>query len=438
MRKGYLHNWIRDFWEIFMHEMRLIFRDEGVLVIFFLAGLAYPLLYNVIYLNGIVEETPIAVVDNADCAESRDFIRQVDATRECKVAYHCVNMEEAEALMQERKAHGILYFDSEYGRKLAHNETAVISLYADMCSFLYFKNDLIATNQVMLHKLEDIQVNRYMESGLTKREAEAFVKAIPYEENNPYNNAFSYSIFLISAILFVIIQQTMFYGMSLLVGTMREENRSFAMLPDSLSGLGVGRVILGRGLAYWLIYMFIGIYIATIVPEIFGIPQRGDFWEVLLLLLFFVTDCVVFCFAWSTFITRRESVFLLFLFISPVCLFLTGFSWPVTAFPQFWKYFSYLFPTTFGCQGFININTAGGGLASAEIQFLAMTVQIIVYYCFACLAIYVENWILKHQEELKAVRLRLAEKVGFNPEEDAIIITGQKPTEDESEQDETF
>lgn len=161
-------------------------------------------------------------------------------------------------------------------------ETATLSAYADMSSFLYYKNILLAANQVMLKEVGSIQMERYAAAGFTGIQAESLIQAIPYEENNPYNRAFSYSLFLLSAILLVIVQQTLFYGMSMLVGTAREENRSFASLPDKLEGHGVGRVVLGRGAAYWLIYMGISIYIACIIPAMFGIPQRGEFWEIIL------------------------------------------------------------------------------------------------------------------------------------------------------------
>ncbi len=424
-KKTYFGSWLLDFWEIFTHELKLIFSDSGVMVIFFLAGLAYPLLYNVMYLNGILNETPIAIVDNADCSASRRFAREVDATRECAVKYHCINVLEAQELMKEGKIRGYLYFPSDFGEKLARMETATVSAYADMSSFLYYKNILMASNQVMLKEVGSIQMERYAAAGFTGAQAAQLVQAIPYEENNPYNRAFSYSLFLLSAILLVIVQQTLFYGMSMLVGTAREENRSFAILPDRLEGHGVGRVVLGRGLAYWLIYMGISIYIACIVPAIFGIPQRGEFWNIILLLLFFVTDCVMFSMTWSSLITRRESVFLLFLVISPICLFLTGFSWPTAAFPNFWKWFSYIFPTTFGCQGFINMNTAGGDLWTAHDQMIAMTIQTIVYFFTACVAIYVENWVIRHKVALSEKKREIAGRVGVDLDEDRKIIAGK-------------
>lgn len=430
MKQSYIHTWLHDAWEIALHEFRSIFRDGGVLLIFFVAGLAYPLLYNVIYSNGILEDSPIAVVDEAVCSESRRYILEMDATREVKVAYRCVNMAEAERLMQERKVNGIVLFPRDFGEKLARMETATLSVYCDMSSFLYYKNALMAANHVMLQEIGQIQLERYAAAGFTDIEAAQLVQPVPYEENNPYNNAFSYSFFLLSAILLIIIQQTLFYGMSLLAGTMREENRSFASLPDRFHGHGVGRIVLGRGAAYWFLYMGIGMYIAFIVPAIFGLPQRGNYWDILLLLLFFVTDCVFFSMTWSTLVTKRETVFVLFLFMSPICLFLTGTSWPTVAIPGFWKVFSYIFPSTFGVQAFINMNSAGGDLATAHDQMIALTIQTVLYFVLAMAAVSLENWVIRNRERIREEGTRrIEERFGVDLreayEENKRIITGK-------------
>ena len=425
MAERFTRIWLRDWWGIFCHELKQIFSDGGVLLIFLVAGLLYPLLYNVVYLNGILSDTPVAVVDNADCPDSHRFIREIDATREVSVAYKCVNMAEAEKLMQERKVNGIVLFPSDFGERLARMETATFSVYADMSSFLYYKNALMATNFVMLHEIGQIQMDRYSALGMTGQEISQSVKPLGYDDNNPYNRAFDYSFFLISAILMIIIQQTLFYGMSLLVGTQREKNHSFASLPDKLHGQGVVRVVLGRGGAYWLLYLGIGMYIAFIVPAIFGIPQRGQFQDILAMLLFFITDCVFFSMTMSTVVTRRESVFLLFLVMSPVCLFLTGCSWPTVAFPKFWKLFSYIFPSTFGVQAFINLSTAGGDIQTAGLQMKAMVLQTIIYFFLSCACIYIENWVIRHKDEIREKRDELARRAGIDREEDARIIAGE-------------
>ncbi|MBR1576224.1 MAG: ABC transporter permease [Bacteroidales bacterium] len=407
----YLGRWFHDVLDIFNRELKQILHDGGVMIIFIVAGFLYPILYNFVYKNGLLEDTPIAVVEQASCSDTRRLIREMDATREISIAYRCVDMEEAKALFQQRKVNGIIFFPADFGDKLAHDETAVFSIYADMSSFLYYKNLLMGSEFVMLHEINAIKIERYAASGLTDAEADAAVRTVRYEDVNPYNRAFSYSIFLISAILMLIIQQVMFYGMSMSVGTMREENRSFASLPDSLAGHGVGRVVLGRGAVYWLIFMLIGIYVACIMPAIFRFPQRGLYGDILVLLVIFVTDCVFFSMAWSTLVTRRESAFILFLFMSPVCVFLTGFSWPDTAFPGVWKVFSYLFPSTFGCKAFINLNTAGADLEIVSPLLRALVVQTGIYFVLACLAIYVENFVLKRKNTIEEKRAAVRERV---------------------------
>ena len=399
-KERFLSGWIKDTLKIFNLELNQILRDGGVMIIFIVAGFLYPILYNVVYSNGVLEDTPVAVVDNACCSDSRRFLREIDATREIRIDSECMDMEEARDLLQKRKVNGIIYFPSDFGDRIAHGETAVFSIYADMSSFLYYKNVLMGTEFVMLHEINNIKIERYRFDGLTDQQADQSVNTVLYDDINPYNRAFSYSIFLISAILMLIIQQVMFYGMSMSVGTMREGNRSFASLPDHLRGHGVWRVVIGRGAVYWLIFMIIGIYVCTVVPAMFRFPQRGNFWDILLLLTVFVTDCVLFCMTWSTLVTRRESAFILFLFMSPICVFLTGFSWPSTAFPAFWKLFSYIFPSTFGCQAFINLNTAGAGLPIVRPLLRYIIVQMGVYFVLSGVAVYVENFVIKHRDDI--------------------------------------
>ncbi len=399
---GYFRKWFSEFWRSFQNEFRSIFSDGGVLLIFVVAGLLYPVLFNLIYRNGVVENTPIVVVDHADCQDSRRYIREIDATRELHVAYKCATMEEAQRLMQKRKAKGIIYFPEDFGDRLAAMETATLSIYADMGTFLYYKNLLMGVSFVRLSEMHNIQIERAQMTGMSYREAQISAQPLLYEENNPYNNAFSYSIFFLSAVLLVIIQQTMCYGMSLLAGTRREENRNMLLDTKDLHPRGVGRFVLGRGAAYALLYAAVSLYIAVLVPAMFGLPQRGDFEDILVLLAFFIVDCVFFSMFWSSFITRRESVFLLYLCFSPIALFLTGFSWPTTSFPRFWQVFSYMFPTTFAVPAFININTAGADLLVVRDLFRHMVLQTIIYCALTFVAVYIENLVLKYRLDKSA------------------------------------
>ena len=120
----YARQWVRDALGIFNLELRNILHDGGVLIIFVVAGFLYQILYNFVYRNGILEDTPIAVVDDAACIDTRRMIREMDATREINIAWRCTDMNEARTLLQQRKVNGIVYFPADFGDRLAAKETA--------------------------------------------------------------------------------------------------------------------------------------------------------------------------------------------------------------------------------------------------------------------------------------------------------------------------
>lgn len=385
---SYISNWFHDVWNIFTRELRLIGRDNGVMLIFCFAGLVYPLLYNWIYHDGVVDEMPVAVVDNSRGSYSHRYVQKFDATRECAIAYDCVSMAEAEELLKEQKVHGILYIPSDFDSRLALGEQATLSTYADMSTFLYYKNMTIASNLVMLDEVHQIQAEHYAAKGFTGQDAVQLIEPVQYDDARLYNPNISFTMFFIYMALMMILQQVMFYGSSTLAGTLREEGRSFAQLVEG--GHGMGRIVLGRGAAYFLVFLFLGAYGAVLVPHLFHLPMHAAWWDMMLFLAFFVADIIVFSFTWSSGIYKRETVLVLLLFVSPIAVFLTGFTWPTENFPIFWRIVSYVFPTTFGCRAYMTLSQTGN-LSAIAPELWAMTLQTVVYYILASAAILVEN-----------------------------------------------
>ena len=385
---SYIRKWFHDVWNIFTRELRLIGRDNGVMLIFCFAGLVYPLLYNWIYHDGVVDEMPVAVVDNSRGSYSRRYVQKFDATRECAIAYDCVSMAEAEELMKEQKVHGILYIPSDFDSRLALGEQATLSTYADMSTFLYYKNMTIASNLVMLDEVHQIQAEHYAAKGFTGQDAVQLIEPVQYDDARLYNPNISFTMFFIYMALMMILQQVMFYGSSTLAGTLREEGRSFAQLVEG--GHGMGRIVLGRGAAYFLVFLFLGAYGAVLVPHLFHLPMHAAWWDMMLFLAFFVADIIVFSFTWSSGIYKRETVLVLLLFVSPIAVFLTGFTWPTENFPIFWRIVSYVFPTTFGCRAYMTLSQTGS-LSAIAPELWALTLQTVVYYILASAAIMVEN-----------------------------------------------
>lgn len=383
----YLGQWIRDTFKIVADELGMVVHDNGVMLIFCFAGLVYPLLYNWVYGYGVVDEMPVAVVDNSQGSYSRRYIREVDAAREVAIAYDCVSLAEARELMEQQKVHGIIYIPSDFDQKLNLMEQATVSTYADMSTFLYYKDLTVATNKVMLDEVHKIQAERYAAAGYTGQDATQLIEPVQYDEYLQYNPAISFTMFFVYMAMMMILQQVMFYGSSTLAGTLREEGRSFT---QQATGGGMGRIVLGRGFAYYLIFIVLGVYGTLLVPTLFHLPLHCDWTAVLVLLLFYVADIIFFSFTWSSAITKRETVLVLLLFVTPIAVFLTGFTWPESQFPYLWKVLSYVFPSTFGCRAYMTL-CMSGSLEAIAPEIRALTIQTGIYFLLASLAARVEN-----------------------------------------------
>ena len=404
----YLNNqWIKvkETWWVFVNELRRVFRDPGVVVIFFVATLAYPILYNFIYWKDNVENVPVAVVDMSASQESRAFLHKWSASPDIKITHYCTSMAEAEQLMRAQKIHGIIYFPSDFAQCLNTGmKSAHISLYCDMSSFLYMKAVYLSCNRVMLEDMSRIQVDRYQAMGMDKKFSWMLVQAAPYTETALFCESGGYASFLIPAVLMLILHQTLFFGICMLAGTARDENNELYLLPGRRRRSSVLRIALGRSAAYFLIYYALGALVLLGVPRLFGLPHIGDPILILKLLVPYLLAVIYFSMSVSVFTRNRESGMVVLISSSLIFLFIAGVSWPQQMLPDAWRYLSYFFPYTWGVHGFLHINSMGATLETTAKEYIALWILAGGYFLLTCLHLFIGGYL--HDKKINAEYLR--------------------------------
>lgn len=373
---------IRSLPAIIWQEFRHVFRDQGVLIFFLLVPLGYPLLYSFIYNNEVVREVPAVVVDNAHSSLSREYLRKVDATPDIHIVSYCSDLEEAKQQLKEHRAYGIIYLPSQFAADLSQGKQTQVTLFCDMSGLLYYKAMLTANTAVSLDMNKDIKIAR--SGNTTDRQDELTAYPIEYQEVSIFNPTAGFAAFLIPAVLILIIQQTLLLGIGLSVGTARETNGFQPLVSLSQRPGGMLSVVLGKGVSYLLIYILVACYVLCIVPHLFSLNQIGHPGTLLLFVLPYLTACIFFAMTASIAIRNRETCMLIFVFTSVPLLFISGISWPGAAIPSFWKYVSYLFPSTFGINGFVKINNMGNTLHEVAFEYKALWIQTAVYFITAC------------------------------------------------------
>lgn len=374
---------IHDLFYIWKQEFRTTFRDQGVLIFFVLVPLVYPLIYSFIYTNETIREVPTVVVDNSRSSLSREYLRKVDASPETSIVAHCADMEEAKLMLKDRKAYGIIYIPAHFSDDIARGKQTQVSIFCDMSGLLYYKALLTANTNVSLAMNADIKMERA--GNTTARQDEITAYPIEYEDVAIFNPTNGFAAFLIPAVLILIIQQTLLLGIGLSAGTAREQNRFKDLVPINRHYNGTLRIVMGKGLSYFMVYSLVAVYILCVVPRLFSLNQIAIPGVLTLFALPYLAACIFFAMTASIAIRNRETCMLLFVFTSVPLLFLSGISWPGAAMPEFWRYFSYIFPSTFGINGYVRINSMGATLNEVSFEYQALWIQTGIYFLTTCL-----------------------------------------------------
>lgn len=367
---------------IFYNELTDVLRDSGILVFIIFVPLFYPLLYSWVYTNEVVRDVPAVVVDECHSERSREFIRKVDASPDVRVVARCTSMDEAERYVHTHEAYGIYRIPGGFDLDLLHKEQTVVALYCDMSSMLYYKALLLSATEVSLEMDRDVRIERV--GAVTDRDKEITQWPVEYEHVKLYNPSSGFASFLIPPVLMLILQQTLLLGIGMQMGRTRERWQGF-IIPFNRRYKNPVQIVLGKDAVYFGIYLVMGIYAFCFVTRWYSLPQLGDYLTFLGFLVPYLLACIFFAMTLSSLIYRREDCILIFVFLSVPLLFLSGISWPASAMPRFLKVFSWLFPSTFGMNGYVRITTMGCSLREIRTEYLALWLQAAIYFTTACL-----------------------------------------------------
>lgn len=390
-------NKITTFWEdtakVWLHEMRDMFKDEGALLFVILLPLAYPLLYSWIYNNEVVRDVPVAVVDNSHSQTSREFVRHVDASPDVRVAAWSNNLEEASRLVARQEVYGIILLPEDFDRQLGRMQQAHVSVYCNMGLMLTYKAIFQTCSAVAADMNSHIQIA--LSGNPTTREDQLTTHPMQVSDVPIFNNTGGYGNFILPGVLVLIIQQVMLLGIGIAYGTSYEKRRFSRLTPMYERRFGLARIMIGRTMGFFVLFLLIAAWVLLAVPRMFHFVQMLHFSDFLLFVVPYLLACVFFATTFSFFIRQRENVMLLVVFTSVPFLFMSGVSWPKSNIPEVWQWVSWLFPSTFGIQGFIKMNTMGGVFGDIIPEIKGLWIQTVIYGVFATL---VTRWQVKKRE----------------------------------------
>ena len=374
---------VREMWR----ALREALTDQGQLMFLVIVPLFYPLLYSFIYTGEVVREVPVAVVDQSYTAASREFLRRLDATADVEIVARVADLAEAKSLVRSRDVYGVVVVPEPFASDIARGEQTHVEAYVDMSGMLYYKAILASCTNVSLTMNAEIKVARA--GGMTRRQEEVTVQPIAYEEVSLFNPQGGFASFLIPAVLILVLQQTLLLGITMGLGTRRDRLPAGRVSLSAPSVVFTAARLVGRASAYFLLYLPVSVYVLGVVPKWFSLPQIGGVGDIAALTVPLLLATIFLAFTLGVAVRQRETGLLLIVFTSVPLLFLSGISWPGSAVAEGWKALGYLFPSTFGINGFVRVNTMGASLPDVSHECRMLWLQTAVYFVTALAATYV-------------------------------------------------
>ena len=145
-------------------------------------------------------------------------------------------------------------------------------------------------------------------------------------------------------------------------------------------------VVFGKGLAYFVIYLANIAYTLVYLSKWFGFPDKGSFADICILLVPYLFSVIFLGLMISMLFRRREHSIMTLVFVSPIVLFISGLSWPVSSIPPLLYKLSHIFPSTSMIPAFLRIRTMGVSISDVRPELLFLVIQMIVYFIMASVA----------------------------------------------------
>lgn len=374
---------LADISSVILNEFKTISGSFSIVLVLMGGIFMYGLLYNYMYAPDLVRNVPVVVVDNSKTPLSREYIRLLNATPQVSVIATGEDFPKAKELMKMDEAAGILYLPYDFTDRVSRGDESVFIMYETTSAFLYYLAMQEASAGSML-ALNDRFRPKMAVFLPTKDVAQlSAVRPINVAGTALYNSTEGYGTYLIPAVLIVIMFQTLL----MVIGMISGEERQYRLLQNYRPTLAQAfRIITGKTVVYMFLYAIFAFFLLGIIPLIFDLPDIGNAWNIIMLLMPFLMASSFFGLSVSIFFTDSDAPLLMIAFFSVGLIFLSGVSYPLELMPWYWKLSHYLIPAAPATLAYVKLNSMGASIAEIHTEYITLWVQCAVYIVLACLA----------------------------------------------------
>lgn len=320
---------ILTFFKGFWRELMRLLKDPRGLFMFLIA----PLLLNIVvcgaFQNGIVNHIPLAAVDPASSAKTRELIRAFDESDRFDVTAVLQDTETAKQMLEAGEVEGIIVIPENYTRALQLGQQAEVLVGVNSTNNLLGNSAIVSVMQVVKTISTEIAVKSYVASGSSVDEGMAQVMPVSTVLRPWFNPQFSYLMYLGLGLTGLVYHQLFMMAVASAFGEEKKEGILTGTMPKRDCILHFFNKMIFYG-----VVGFLNILLNyAVIMKLFGFPMRGRQVDLILL-----CGCFVFCllgFGALLGLLCKNTIHAMqwLMALTYPFFILSGFSWPHTEMP---------------------------------------------------------------------------------------------------------
>jgi len=342
---------VSGFDKIFVRELRRIKNSKSLLFGGIIGPLFSFLLISLIFIKGVPEDIPVALVDNDNSSLSRTINSYIDATSIAKVV-ELDNLSDAQKLMEEGKAEAIIFLQENLERDVVRGDSPQLPVFINNTNIVkggMLKKGIYQTLatinagvKISVRTKKSFQADKIMSS----------VRPIPLDVHLLHNPYTSYMYFVGIALLAVML---IAFTMLTNIYALGKEIRTGSCV--ELLRVTKGKVlpvILGKLLPYTLIFILQAFILNLLMFEFLSVPLNGSFGLIIISEIALVIAYQAMAVLLISITYNMRLSLSLGAAYTMMALSFSGLTFPAMGMPSVAKVFSLFFPYTYWLEMFIS------------------------------------------------------------------------------------
>ena len=292
--------------------------------------------------EGLPADLPAGVVDEDNTATTREVIRNLDSFQQTNIIEHYPDVATAREAMQKGKIYAFYYIPKGTPQLAISGKQPTVSFYT-AASYL-IPGSLAYRDMKMMSEYASGAVGRatLYAKGYTEDQAMAVLQPIKMEMHAINNPSLNYSVYLCNTILpgiiMLLIMQVSIY--SIYVEMKEETAKEWLAMADN----DIVKALIGKLLPQVTTWLLMGLFCLFLLYGVWKFPLNSGIWPMLLDMFLLINSSLALGVFFCGLVPSLRWALSLATLWGVLSFPISGFSFPMMAFPDTLKGLSWLFP----------------------------------------------------------------------------------------------